>query len=130
MKLSAGAIIQIVFVAVVLGVLGWLGYKNHLLNQAIATAVSERDAANKALDTAADANRAQAATISQLLETQQRDSDTLISIASDVRTIKAKYAALEKDRKTLAEKNPDVKAFLNTPVPPALRRVQPATPSR
>lgn len=130
MKLSAGAIIQIVFVVVVLGVLGWLGYKNHLLNQAIATAVSERDAANKALDTAADANRAQAATISQLLETQQRDSDTLISIASDVRTIKAKYAALEKDRKTLAEKNPDVKAFLNTPVPPALRRVQPATPSR
>lgn len=130
MKLSAGAIIQIVFVVVVLGVFGWLGYKNHLLNQAIATAESERDAANKALDTAADANRAQAATISQLLETQQRDSDTLISIASDVRTIKAKYAALEKDRKTLAEKNPDVKAFLNTPVPPALRRVQPATPSR
>lgn len=127
MKLSAGAIIALIVAVLILGGFGYLGYQNHVLSKAVATAETERDAANKALDTAADANRAQAATISQLLETQQRDSDTLISIASDVRTIKAKYAALEKDRKTLAEKNPDVKAFLSTPIPPALRRVQPAT---
>lgn len=130
MKLSAGAIVALIVAAIVLCGFGYMGYQNHVLSKAVATAQTERDAANKALDTAAEANRAQAATIADLLETGRRDSDTLVGIASDLKKINATQAQMAKDRKALAEKNPDVKAYLNTPVPPALRRVRPAAESR
>lgn len=126
MKLSAGAIVALIVAALILGGFGYLGYQNHALSKAIATAQSERDAANKALDTAAEANRAQAATIADLLESGRRDSDTLVGIASDLKKITATQAQMAKDRKALAEKNPDVKAYLNTPVPADLRSLRPA----
>jgi len=97
----------------------------HSLSSALSASEAGRIAATGERDQAIEANKANTAALAQLAFNQAINNKLLTDLSADLDKVKLDVGKISTDRTKLAQGNPDVKAFLNTPVPAALR-VRPA----
>lgn len=110
--------------AAILAVSGILWQFNSL-SSALSASEAGRIAATGERDAAVEANKANTAALATLAENQAINNKLLTDLSDGLDKVRANVAQISNDRTKLAQGNPDVKAFLNTPVPAAMR-VRPA----
>lgn len=108
-----------------LGIVGAILWQFHSLSSALSASEAARIAATDERDQAIDANKANTAALAQLAMSQALNNKLLTDLSDGLDKVRADVGKISTDRTKLAQANPDVKAFLNTPVPPAMR-VRPA----
>lgn len=111
----------ILALALVSGIL----WQFHSLSSALSASEAGRIAATGERDQAIEANKANTAALAQLAVNQALNNKLLTDLSAGLDKVTLDMAKITSDRNKLAQVNPDVKAFLNTPVPAAMR-VRPA----
>ena len=91
------------------------------LSSALSASESARLQAESDKNAAVEANKANTAALQTLAWYRAIDSAKLVELSAELDTVQQKYDAKLESREKLKKENPDVKAFLGTPIPAALR---------
>lgn len=105
----------------VLSFVGYLLWQLASLNGALSASESARLQAESDKNAAVEANKANTAALQTLAWYRAIDSAKLVELSAELDTIQTKYDKRLEVREQLKKDDPDVKAFLGTPIPAALR---------
>lgn len=111
----------------ILGMIGWLLWQLWAQGRELSASEAARFQIESERDELRQANRANSEALALLADMKALDDAQLVALAMQLEQITATLSKTASERKQLAEKNPDVKTFLSTPIPDALR-VQNNTP--
>lgn len=104
-----------------LSFVGYLLWQLASLNGALSASESARLQAESDKNAAVEANKANTAALQTLAWYRAIDSAKLVELSAELDAIQTKYDKRLEVREQLKKDDPDVKAFLGTPIPAALR---------
>lgn len=104
-----------------LSFVGYLLWQLASLNGALSASESARLQAESDKNAAVEANKANTAALQTLAWYRAIDSAKLVELSAELDAIQTKYDKKLEVREQLKKDDPDVKAFLGTPIPAALR---------
>lgn len=104
-----------------LSFVGYLLWQLASLHSDLSASEAARLQAESDKNAAVEANKANTAALQTLAWYRAIDSAKLVELSEELDTIQAKYDQKVQVREQLKKDNPDVKAFLGTPIPAALR---------
>lgn len=105
----------------VLALLSGLLWQLHSTSSALSASEASALALTGERDRAVAINESNTAALAELARLRAIDSAQIKQLAVDFQVLEQKTLARAAERKQIAESNPEVKAFLDTPVPTALR---------
>lgn len=106
---------------VALAFVSYLLWQLSALSGQLSASESQRIAATGERDRAVEANKANTAALQTLAANQALNNAILTGLSANLDKVRADISKVGSDRNNLAKANPDVKAFLDTPVPAAMR---------
>lgn len=115
-------------IAVLAGV-SWLLWLLYGLSGDLSASEAARLELKASYDSVVEANKANAKTISDLQDAKKRDDTQLTELSDALAKVKESLATKSAERDEIEAKNPDVKTFLDTDIPSALRMPAKATAS-
>lgn len=101
----------------------WMYKQNGQLNTKVGNLQTTVDARGGTIKQLEEHNKEQDTTIDQLKKLRQTDATVVNGLISDVRKIHATNASTKAKISLLEKRSEEVKAYLNAPVPDALRHV-------
>lgn len=104
-----------------LSFVGYLLWQLASLNSALSASEAARLQAESDKNAAVEANKANTAALQTLAWYRAIDSAKLVELSAELDAIQTKYDKRLEVREQLKKDDPDVKAFLGTPIPAALR---------
>lgn len=104
-----------------LSFVGYLLWQLASVSSALSASESARFQAERDKNDAVEANKANTAALQTLAWYRAIDSAKLVELSAELTDIQANYDRKLEKRDQLKKDDPDVKAFLGTPIPSALR---------
>lgn len=105
----------------VLSAFGWLAWKNAALSGQLSASQEAEKRITSERDAAIEANRMNTEALRTLAQYRALDNALLLKLQGDFQKWDEKFDKSQKSRDELKRTNPDVKTFLDLPIPDALR---------